>query len=411
MRENEADVIIVGGGQAGATATITLRQLGYAGSVLILDAGAEPPYERPPLSKEYIAGQRSFERCLIRPPGFWAEQRISLLHSARTVAVDAAARQITLADGRSLGFSKLVWAAGGTPRRLLCPGADLGGVFTLHDKPDADAIIARLPRVQRAVVIGGGYIGLEVAAALVKQGRQVTVLEAQDRVLARVAGEALSRFIAAEHRAHGVDLHLGAQVAEILGTDGEVTGARLADGSIIPADLVIVGIGIVPQAEPLLTAGAAGGNGVDVNEFCETSLPGIYAAGDCARHRNHYANNAWVRLESVQNATDQAITVAHAIAGQTKPYTALPWFWSNQYDLRLQSAGLSAGHDETIIRGDMTQRSFSILYLRQGQVIALDCVNCTKDFVSGKALVASGARIAPVLLQDTAQPLKALLPA
>jgi len=403
------DVLIVGGGQAGANAALTLRQLGGAGGITILEATAEPPYERPPLSKAYMQGQLGFESFVIRPPGFWAQQGVELLTNARVVLVNAMAREVTLDDGRVLGFATLLWTAGGTPRRLPCPGAALAGVFTLHDKADADAIMARLTAPRRVVVIGGGYIGLEMAAVLAKQGHDVTVLEAQDSVLARVAGAALSRFMEAEHRAHGVDIRLGAQVAAISGVEGEVRDVTLADGEVLPADLVITGIGIVPQVAPLLAAGAHGGNGVDVDEYGATSLPGIYAAGDCARHRNRYVGGEWVRLESVQNATDQAIAAAHAIAGQPKPYTALPWFWSNQYDLRLQSAGLSAGHDTALVRGNTASRSFSILYLRDSRLLALDCVNCAKDYVAGKALITAAVPLDPLRAVDPTVPLKTLL--
>jgi 3-phenylpropionate/trans-cinnamate dioxygenase ferredoxin reductase component len=401
-----SDVLIVGGGQAGATAAITLRQLGFSGNVSILEATAELPYERPPLSKDYMLGQRAFESCLIRPARFWAEQKIDILTNAAVTAIDPTRQQVTLADGRVVGFGKLLWATGGTPRRLTCPGADLAGVFTLHDKADADAIAARLDAPRHAVVVGGGYIGLEMAAVLRKRGHHVTVLEAQERVLARVAGKQLSRFMEAEHRAQGVEIRLGAQLRELCGTNGAVSGAVLADGTELPADFVITGIGIMPLVAPLLAAGAAGGNGVEVDAFCATSLPGIYASGDGARHRNRFAQGEWVRLESVQNATDQAITAAHAIAGQTKPYGALPWFWSNQYDLRLQSAGLNMGYDAALLRGDPAARSFSILYLREGKLIALDCVNRTKDYAAGKALVLSGARLDAARASDANIPLK-----
>jgi 3-phenylpropionate/trans-cinnamate dioxygenase ferredoxin reductase subunit len=403
------DILIVGGGQAGAIAAMTLRQLGFSGGVTILEATGELPYERPPLSKDYMLGQRSFEACLIRPARFWAEQGIDLLTHAAVVTVDAVHRQVTLADGRRLGFGKLLWATGGTPRRLTCPGAELKGVLTLHDKADADAIAARLGSPRQVVVIGGGYIGLEMAAVMRKLGHAVTVVEAQERVLARVAGETLSRFIEAEHCAQGVEFRLGARLREIRGVGGVATAVVLEDGEILPADFVITGIGITPLVAPLLAAGAAGENGVDVDEFCATSLPGIYAAGDGARHRNRFAQGNWVRLESVQNATDQAITAAHAIAGQAKPYDAVPWFWSNQYDLRLQSAGLNMGHDTALLRGDPAARSFSVLYLRGQNLIALDCVNRTKDYVAGKTLLQNSARLDPARAADVDIPLKEAL--
>jgi 3-phenylpropionate/trans-cinnamate dioxygenase ferredoxin reductase subunit len=243
---------------------------------------------------------------------------------------------------------------------------------------------------------------------LTKLGKQVIVLEAQDRVLARVAGEPLARFFEAEHRAQGVDLRTGVTVDCIEG-QGRAQAVRLADGSTLPCDMVIVGIGIVPAVAPLLEAGASGGNGVDVDQYCRTSLPDVHAAGDCAAHANRFAAGGRVRIESVQNANDQASTVARAIAGQPAPYLAVPWFWSNQYDLRLQTVGLANGHDATVLRGDPAARSFSLIYLRQERVVALDCVNATRDYAQGRRLVEAGALVPPERLADTSRPLKELI--
>jgi 3-phenylpropionate/trans-cinnamate dioxygenase ferredoxin reductase subunit len=255
--------------------------------------------------------------------------------------------------------------------------------------------------------VGGGYIGLEAAAVLRKLGKEVTLLELLPRVLARVAGAELSAFYEAEHRTHGVDLRTETGLEAIEGTD-RVTGARLSDGSLIECQLVIVGIGIIPAVGPLITAGAAGGTGVDVDQFCRTSLPHIYAIGDCATHPNSFADGHTIRLESVQNANDQATCVARAITGQPQPYAATPWFWSNQYDLKLQTIGLSGGHDTAILRGDPASRSFSVLYLKAGKLIACDAVNSIKDYVQARKLVEEGAIIAVADLADTSRPLKDL---
>ena len=405
------EVLIVGGGHAGAQAAIALRQTGFAGSLAIVGEEPDPPYERPPLSKEYLSGNKTFERLLIRPAAFWAERAVAMRLGTRVESVDATAHQVTTAAGETIGYGTLIWASGGKPRRLTCSGHDLAGPHTVRDRADADRMMAELPSVTRAVVIGGGYIGLEAAAVLAKHGKRVTLLEALDRVLARVAGEDLSRFFEAEHRAHGVDIRLGARVACIEEEAGRVAGVRLADGELLPCEMVIVGIGIVPEVAPLLSAGAMGGDGVEVDELCRTSLPDIYAVGDCARHRNPYADGAAIRLESVQNANDQATVVARAIAGDGQPYEAVPWFWSNQYDLKLQTVGLSTGHDQAVTRGDPASRSFSVVYLRDGRVIAVDAVNAVRDYVQGRALVAAGARVAADALADAAVPLKSLLPA
>lgn len=401
------DVVIVGAGHGGAQTAIALRQAGFEGTIAMIGEEPDLPYERPPLSKEYFAGEKSFDRLLIRPPHFWGERAVTMLTGRRVTAVDPARQCVTTADGARIGYGDLVWATGGHARALPVPGASLPGVQGVRSRADADAMKAAAETARQIVVIGGGYIGLEAAAVLAKAGKQVVLLEALDRVLARVAGEPLSRFFEGEHRAHGVDVRLGVTVEAIEG-DTQARGVRLAGGEVIAADLVIVGIGIVPAVEPLLAAGAGGGNGVLVDSQCRTTLPGIFAIGDCALHENSFCGGARVRLESVQNANDMANTVARAIAGDPQPYHAIPWFWSNQYDLKLQTVGVSTAHDRSIVRGDPAKRSFSVVYLKDGAVIALDCVNAVKDYVQGRALVLSGARIDPARLADAATPLKEL---
>jgi 3-phenylpropionate/trans-cinnamate dioxygenase ferredoxin reductase subunit len=403
------DVLIVGAGHAGAQAAIALRQNQFEGSIAIIGDEPDPPYERPPLSKEYLAGDKAFERILIRPASFWDERNVTMLLGRRVVTVDAHGHEVATADGDAIAYGHLIWATGGEPRRLSCAGYDLAGVHTVRTRADTDRMIAELPGTTNVVVIGGGYIGLEAAAVFSKFGKKVTLLEALDRVLARVAGEPLSRFYEAEHRSHGVDVRLGARVDCIEGSNGRVTGVRMADGEVLPAEMVIVGIGIVPAVEPLLAAGAEGGNGVAVDSQCRTSLADVFAVGDCALHANAFADGAEIRLESVQNANDMATTVAKVLTGKAQDYEAVPWFWSNQYDLRLQTVGLSTGYDDLVVRGDPDTRSFSILYLKQGKVVALDCVNATKDYVQGRALVVGGAKISPERLADAGVPLKQML--
>ncbi len=377
------DALIVGGGHGGAQTAIALRQLGYGGTVAIVGDEPDLPYERPPLSKDYLAGERAFERMLIRPAAFWTERGVTMRLGARVEAVDAEARTVALSDGTRLGYGALVWAAGGTPRRV-------AGAHAIRSRADVDRILSALPGASRVTVIGGGYIGLEAAAVLATLGKRVTLLELEDRVLSRVAGTPLSRFYEAEHRARGVDIRTGVR------RDESGTG------------LVIAGVGIDPAVGPLKAAGAGGENGVDVDEQCRTSLPGIYAVGDCAAHANRFAGGARIRLESVQNARDQATAAAKAIAGRAEPYAAIPWFWSNQYDLKLQTVGLFHGHDEIVVRGDPAARSFSLVYLRQGRVIALDCVNAVRDYVQGRKLIETAAAPAPSKLADPNVPLKEL---
>jgi 3-phenylpropionate/trans-cinnamate dioxygenase ferredoxin reductase subunit len=394
------DILIVGGGHGGAQAAIALRQRKFEGTIAIVGDEPEIPYERPPLTKEYFSGEKAYERILIRPVAFWKERNVSMLTSRRVISVDPQGHTVKTEGGEIISYGQLVWAAGGHARRLSCSGHDLGGVHSVRTRADVDRIMSELTDTTRVAVIGGGYIGLEAAAVLAKLGKQVTVLEALDRVLARVAGVALSRFYEAEHRAHGVDVRLGAMVECIEGHDGRVTAVRLADGEIVAAELVIIGIGIVPAVDPLRAAGVECSNGVAVDEYGHTSLPDIWAIGDCALHSNSFAEGLPIRLESVQNASDMAMTVAKAITGELIPYQAVPWFWSNQYDLRLQTVGLLAGHDQEIVRGDPTTRSFSIVYLRNGRVVALDCVNAAKDYVQGRRLVVDRAAIDPSRLGD-----------
>ena len=413
MNKLKYDVVIVGGGHAGAQAAVALRQQKFTGPISIVSSEPEYPYERPPLSKEYFSGEKSFERILLRPREYWEERDVAMRLSETVASIDPVKHTITTDDGKAIGYRHLIWATGGAPRRLTCAGSDLAGVHCVRTRADVDRIVAELPRATQAVVIGGGYIGLEAAAVLVKSGKQVTLLEALPRVLARVAGLELSGFFEAEHRAQGVDLRTGVTVDRLEGDAGRVTSVRLSDGSLLPADLVIVGIGIIPAVAPLLAAGAAGGNGVDVDEFCRTTLPDVYAIGDIASHENHFAGGNRIRLESVQNANDMATTVARLLTASciedALPYHAVPWFWSNQYDLKLQTVGLSAGHDMAVTRGDPASRSFSIVYLRQGKVIALDCVNATRDYAQGRALVMAGAALDGAALADPAVPLKDLI--
>lgn len=402
------DVVIVGAGHGGAQTAVALRQRGFEGSVALVGEEPELPYERPPLSKEYLARDKTFDRILIRPASFWAEKGIVTLTGRRVERVDPISRTLSLSNGGVLTYGRLVWATGGQPRRMTCVGHDLPGLHSVRSRADVDRIMDELSGVTDVVVIGGGYIGLEAAAVMTKLGKRVTVLEAQDRVLARVAGRSLSRFIEGLHRRNGVDVRVGTMVECVVGQD-RVRAVRLADGSELPADLVIVGIGIVPAVEPLLAAGAAGGNGVAVDAHCRTSLLDVFAIGDCALHANVFADDLPVRLESVQNANDMAVIAAKAITGAPEAYAAVPWFWSHQFDVKLQTVGLSTGHDQEIVRGDPGTGSFSVIYLKDGAVRALDCVNATRDYVQGRSLVVSRAVVDVGMLADAARPLKELV--
>jgi 3-phenylpropionate/trans-cinnamate dioxygenase ferredoxin reductase subunit len=399
------DCLVVGAGHAGAETAVSLRQLGFDGTVGLVGDEAVLPYERPAISKEYLAGKKDFAQLLLRPADYWNEHRVSLLLSTRVVDVDPIRRVVICEDGEVLGYRSLVWATGGTPRRLTCPGSDLSGVRSLRGKADCDDLLAVLPDTQRFVIVGGGYVGLEAAAVLRELRHEVTLVEALDRVLARVAGEPVSRFFENEHRTHGVDLRLGVGVSEVVGRDGRVEAVRLTDDTLIQAEQVIVGVGMEPAAGPLLAAGAAPGSdgrGVLVDTVCKSSLEDVYCVGDCA------VIEGGSRIESRQNAAEQARAAALAICGRPEPLQMLPWFWSHQYDLRLQTVGLSHGHDELVVRGRPQDRSFTVAYLRDGALVALDCINSTRDFMHGRKLVEAGARITPDQLVDEQRSLKEL---
>ncbi|MEU1597940.1 FAD-dependent oxidoreductase [Streptomyces sp. NPDC005708] len=401
------DVLVVGGGHAGAQAAAALRKQGFTGTVGLLWAEAGLPYQRPPLTKEYLSGTRTLDRIFIQAAGFWEDRDIRLLAGRGVVAVDAQDRFVRTRDGQTVGFKQLIWAAGARPRRLACPGADLAGVHTIRSRSDIDALVADLAPQMPIVVVGGGYIGLETAAVL-SRSHPVTVVEAADRVLARVAGEELSRFWETEHRAHGVDIRLGNGIARIIGTAGRVAAVELSDGAVVPCGVVIVGVGVEPEVEPLRAAGAkvADGVGVVVNEQCRTSVEGIFAVGDCAGRPHPFAGGDLVRIESVQNAVESATIAAAAVTGAPPPKPGPPTFWTNQFDLKMLTVGLARGYDTVVVRGDPAARSFSLIYLRHGVVIALDCVNAMKDYAQGQALVQRQAAAEPAVLADSAVPLK-----
>lgn len=383
------DALIVGTGHAGAQAAIALRQNGFTGTIGLIGEEVDLPYERPPLSKDYLAGDKSFERILIRPAEFWASKNIIMLLGCAVTAVDADAHRVTTSEGHTVSYDKLIWAAGGAARRLSCAGHDLAGVHSVRTRADVDRLASELSATSRIVVIGGGFIGLEATAVLSKLGKHVTIVEAQPRVLARVAGITLSRFYESEHRRHGVTIITDHAVDCIIGHHGAATGVRLADGQMLPADMVIVGIGIVPAIAPLAEAGAKVGNGVHVDAAGRTTLADVFAIGDCAAQENAFAGGARVRIESVPNAVAQATNAARTICSLPLIDQAPPWFWSNQFDLRLQTVGLSTGHDQELVRGDPNLSSFSVSYLANGTVIAVDSVNCTKEFIQARQVLSS----------------------
>jgi 3-phenylpropionate/trans-cinnamate dioxygenase ferredoxin reductase subunit len=386
--------IIIGAGQAGLQVAVELRQAGYAGAVSLVGAEAAQPYHRPPLSKAYLTGEKTLDALQMRGEAFYTEQTIAFRPGLAATSIDRSARQVTLADGSTLSYDHLVLATGASARPLSCPGHDLAGVMTLRSLEDATALKARLGTARHLVVVGGGFIGLEAAASARKLGLAVTVLEMQDRLMARAVGPDVSQHFAAVHRSHGVDVRLGQGIAAVIGEAGHATGVRTTAGDALPADIVLAGIGVTPNTVLAEAAGLPVSNGIVVDEAQHTSDRSIFALGDvCAFPAPH--GTGLIRLESVQNAVDQAKVVAAGIMGQQARYQAVPWFWSDQYDLKLQMVGLSQGHDAVIERGERSANRFSVFYMKAGRLIAIDSINRPADHMRGRKLLAPGA--APIL--------------
>ena len=401
-------LLIVGGGQAAAQAVQSLRQNGFAGSITLLGDEPYPPYQRPPLSKKYLAGELARERLFLRPAAFYAEKGVTLELGARAEEIEPAAHRVRLRDGRSLSYDRLLLATGSRARALDVPGAALPGAHYLRTIADVDAIMAGLVPGARVVLVGAGYIGLEVAAVARQRGFDVTVLEAAGRVMSRTVSPEISAFYEQCHLAAGVAVHCGASVKALLG-GARVTAVETTDGRTFACDVAIIGIGIVPNVELAAAAGLDCANGILVDEFARTADPHVVAAGDCTNHP-HPGLGRRVRLESVPNAVHQAKVAAQTLLGAPAAYSEVPWFWSDQYDLKLQIVGLSAGYDEVVLRGDPAARSFAAFYLRGGEVIAVDAVNSPRDFLAGKKLVANRTRVAADVLRDAAVDVAALAP-
>jgi len=399
--------VIVGAGQAGAELAAALRQQGYAGRVVLVGDEPELAYRRPPLSKTYLSGEATRESLLLRNAAAWEKVQVECWTGVAVLAIDRAAHCLNLADGRVLAYDKLVLATGGRVRRLEVPGAQRPNVHYVRTLADIDRLKQDFAPGRRLLVVGGGYIGLEAAAVGIKKGLAVTVVESLPRVLARVAAPELSAFYEAAHRRRGVNLRTGTAIDEWIG-ETRVEAVRLSDGSTLPVDLVVVGIGILPNVELAQAAGLAVDNGIVVDEYAQTSDPDILAAGDCAQHMNHFLGRA-VRLESVPGAQEQARTAALTICGRPAPHAAVPWFWSDQYDLKLQMVGLSQGYDRLVLRGDPEQESFCAFYLKDGRVLSVDAVNRPQEFGVAKRLVAERRVVDAAVLADEGVALKSLL--
>ena len=397
MREH---LVIVGGGQAAVQVVQSVRQNGFDGNVTLIGEESDPPYQRPPLSKKYLAGALARERLYLKPESFYESRGVELLLGLRAVELELGRRRIRLNDDRTLSYDSLVLATGSLVRRTGLPGDELEGVHYVRKIGDIDAIAASFRPGAKLVIVGAGYIGLEVAAVAIERGLDVTVLEAFERVLARVVCAEVSGFFHSRHTEAGVRIVCSAKVAAFVGTD-RVEAVETAAGNRFPCDLAIVGIGVLPNVELAQSAGLECDNGIRVDACARTDEPGVVAAGDCTNHPHPFVGRN-IRLESVHNAIEQAKAAASSLTGTPREFADIPWFWSDQYDIKLQIAGLALEYDEVAIRGDMNERRFAAYYLLNGRPVAIDAVNSPRDFINGKKLLASRVRLSALEIADPA---------
>lgn len=401
-------IVVLGGGQAGGQALSSLRRNGFEGELFLVTTEDSAPYERPPLSKDYLAGRCGRDRMRLHAEGFYEENSVELVTDTRAVAIDPGSRQVELEKGRALDYDRLLVATGSRVRRLDgLPGSELDRVFYLRTIEDSDRIRAAMKDAERVAIVGGGYIGLEVASVAVETGLAATVIETMPRLLTRVVTSELAAFYANLHRRHGVDLRLGTSVTGFLGS-GVVKSVALADGSEIAADLVVVGIGIEPETELAQVAGIACDDGIAVDRACRTSCRDVFAAGDCTSRPSSFHGRR-VRLESVDNAIAQGQVAASAMLGTQSGGDGAPWFWSDQHGVRLQMAGISEGADRTVVRGTFEEESFIAFHLREGVLIGVDAVNSMREFAVCRRLVDQRRCPDPAALSDTLVSLKSLL--
>lgn len=403
-------IAIVGAGQAGLQAAASLREQRYEGRVVLIGDEPHAPYQRPPLSKGYLLGEIEATQVSLRPPAFFAKHHIELITGNPAVAIDRTRRLISLEDDSVIAYEQLVLATGARNRPLLVPGADLGDVFLLRTLDEACALRARMATAEKAVVIGAGFIGLEFAAAASNQGLDVTVLDVADRPMARAVSRTTSGVFAREHAKLGVRLLFSTQVLRLVGERGRVCGVETADGRILEADLVVVGIGVLPNVELAASCDLQLDDGIVVDELLQTSDLRISAIGDVAAHRNPYAHGQRARIESVQNAADQARCVAQRIVGQPAPYRALPWFWSHQGNLKLQIVGLPSAGCEEVVRGDPAALACSVFSFRDGQLCCVETLNRPAEHMLARRLLASRVGLTSQQAADSSFDLKSLLP-
>jgi len=397
-------VVVVGAGHAAGQVAVSLRQKGFDGSITLI--GEEPwvPYQRPPLSKKFLAGELEAERLFFKPEKYYPEHDVEMRLNQRVDAIDREGKSVTLSDGSTVDYDKLVLTTGSRVRKAPIPGAELGNVHYLRNIADVEGLQSGFKDGANLIIIGAGYIGLEVAAVAVKRGLNVTVLEMVERPMQRVVSPEVSDFYTRVHTEAGVDIRCNTFVEQFTG-DGDVSHVHVRGCEPLPADMVLVGIGILPNVELAEAAGLKVNDGIVVDEFCRTEDPDIFAAGDCTNHPNRLLGRN-LRLESVHNALEQAKTVAASIIGEPVEYAQIPWFWSDQYDLKLQIVGLSQGYDQVVIRGNPDENSFAAFYMQGNKILAVDCINSAREFMIAKKLLAVGAEIDPALLADESKTFK-----
>ena len=405
-----AGVVIAGAGQAGFQVAFSLRSRGYDGPITLIGNEPHIPYQRPPLSKGFLAGKQEIRHLHLRPAAYYAAQAIDFLAGEEVTRIDRPSRQVELGSSRQLNYDTLILALGARVRTLSLPGAELDGVCYLRSLDDAADLRQRLQQANEIVVIGGGFIGLELAAVARLAGKRVSVVEVQPRLMPRVVSPVISEYYAKLHRDRGSEIRLHAVPSKIIGAHGRAAGVLLNDGTHIPADLIVAGIGVLPNIGLAEGAGLETANGIVVNEYLATTDPCIYAIGDCAAHPSLFTETL-IRIESVQNAVDQAACVAAAICGETRPYTDVPWFWTDQFDVKLQMAGLSSGYDQVVARGDPGSNKFSVFYFREDRLIAVDSVNRPADHIASRKILGSGSHLRPDEAADEGIDLKSFAPA
>jgi len=402
----EPAVAIVGTGQAGFQAAASLRQEGFSGRIVLIGDEPVPPYQRPPLSKSYLARESGLDELWLRPEPFYTQHQIEVLAGESVTAIDRTERRLQLASGGKLAWDHLVLATGARCRPLPAPGAELDGVMPLRTLADTDILRERLDQAREVVVVGAGFIGLEFASVAIARGAAVHIIEVTQHPMGRVVSATISKFFTSAHRCWGAQISLGTGVTRILGVGGRVNGVETTDGQLLPADLVLICVGVIPNAELAREAELAVDNGIVVDQHLATADPAILAIGDCANFPTPFATGR-VRLESVQNAVDQARCAAAYIAGKPAPYDKVPWFWSDQGDLKLQIAGITTGHDNTVLRGDPESGHFSVFCYRAGRLIGVESVNQTADHVVARRLLAGEPKLVPQQAADLSYDLRA----